>query len=196
MHYVVLCYIPHNTGGIHGEVYLSMLHLPGYCWCVWCTTSPMVLVVNIVYFLVLCYIAQDTGGVFGVLHCSMLHPQGTGGVYGILHSSMLHPHWYLWYRLCTKSFYVTSPWYMLCIWFITSFYVTSFRVIVVYMVYYIVLHVYYIPQGFWWCNGVLYCSMLHPPGYWSYISSTTSLYDKSPKSACGIMVYYIVLCFN
>ena len=136
MYYIVLCYIPEDTGGIHSELYISMLHPPGYWWCILCTTSfyvtsPRILVVNMVNYIFLCYIPQDTGGVYDVLHRFMLHPPG-----------------YWWYTWCSISFYVTSP-----------------RVLVVYMMYLIVLRyipkdtsgVYDVlhcsmlhPPGYWW----------------------------------------------
>ena len=116
-----------------------------------------------VYYNILCYIPEGTGGMYGALQRFMLHPRvlavyvvyynilcyishGTSGVYGVLHRFMLHSQGYWWYIWCTTSFNVISP-----------------RVLVVYMVYYIVLC--YIPQdtatgGIY---GVLKRSMLHPP---------------------------------
>ena len=104
-------------------------------------------------------------------------PQCTGRIYDVLHRSMLHPPWYWSYIWCTTSFYVTSP-----------------RILVVYMVYYIVLC--YIPHGTGRVYGVLHRSMLHPPGYWSYIWCTTSFYATSPMVLVVYMVYYIVLCYT
>ena len=182
MYYIVLCYIPQGTVGVYGVLHRSMLHPPGYWRCIWCSTlfyvtSPRVLVM---YYIVLCYIPKGTGGIYGVLHRSMLHPsgywwyiwcittfyvtslrvlveyyvyynilcyisQGTGDVYGVLHRTMLHPLGYWWCIWCTTSFHVTYP-----------------RVLVVYMVYYIVIC--YIPQG----TGGVYCvihrTILHPQG--------------------------------
>ena len=151
MYYIVLCYIPHDTGGIYGVLHRSMLHPPiywcytwwsisfyvtppGYWWCIWCTTSfcvisPRLLVVYMMYFIVLCYIPQDTGG-----------------VYDVLHRFMLHPTWFWWFTWCSIYFYVTTP-----------------RVLVVYMMYLIVLC--YIPQDTGGVYDVLHCSMLHPPWY-------------------------------
>ena len=78
-------------------------------------------------------------------------------------------------------------WY---IWCITTFYVTSPRVLVVYMMYYIVLC--YIPQGTVGVYGVLHRSMLHPPGYWRCIWCSTLFYVTSPRV---LVMYYIVLCY-
>ena len=159
-----------------------MLNPPyvGYWCCIWCTTFY----------------------VYGVLNCSMLHPRilvvymvyliilcyiprGIDGVYGVLYRSILHPQGYWW-----------------CIWYITSFYVTSSRILVVYMVYFIVIC--YYPQGTGGVYGILHRSMLHtlgylwyiictttlygvhPPGYWRWLWCTTSFYVTSPR----ILVVY------
>ena len=79
MYYIVLCYTPQDTEGVYDVLHRSMLHPLWYWWSTWCTTSfnvtsPIVLVVYMVYYIVLCYIPQDTGGVYDVLHLFMLHP--------------------------------------------------------------------------------------------------------------------------
>ena len=71
------------------------------------------------------------------------------------------------------------PGYWWCIWCTTSFYVTSLRVLMVYIVYYIVLC--YILQGTGGVYGVLHRSMLHPPGYCWCIWRTTSFHVISPR---------------
>ena len=68
VYYIVLCYIPEDTGGIKGVPYLSMLHPRGYWWYIMCTisffvTSPRILVVFKVYYIVPCYIPEDTGDI-------------------------------------------------------------------------------------------------------------------------------------
>ena len=81
MYYIVLCYIPQDTGCVYDVLHRSMLHPPWYWWYIWCTTSfyatfPMILVVYMVYYIVLCYIPQYTGAIHGEVYLSMLHPPG------------------------------------------------------------------------------------------------------------------------
>ena len=118
---------------------------------------------------------------------------------------MLHLPGYWWYIWCITTFYITPPppGYCRCIWCTTSFYATSPRVLVVYMMYYIVLC--YIPRGTGGVYGVLHRSMLHIPGYWwcttsFYVTSPRvlvvyTLYVTSTRIQVVYMVYYIVLCY-
>ena len=110
MYYIVLCYIPQDIGGIHSVVYIFMLHHPGYWWCIWCIRSF--------------YVASPRILVVYMMYCIVLCyiPYGTGGIYGVLHRSMLHSPWYWWYIWCTTSFYATSP-----------------RILIVYIVKYILI---------------------------------------------------------
>ena len=77
--YIFSCYIPQSTGGVYDVLDRSMLHPPGYWWCILCTTSfyvtsPRILVIYMVNYIFLCYIPEGTGGVYDVLHRFMLHP--------------------------------------------------------------------------------------------------------------------------
>ena len=99
VYYTVLCYIPQGTGGVYGVLHRSMLHLPGNWWYKWSTTSvyvtsPMKMLVYMVYFIVIYYILQDTGDISRVIHHSMLHLPG-----------------YWWYIRCITTFKVTPPGY-------------------------------------------------------------------------------------
>ena len=158
-----------------------MLHALGCWWYKWCTTSFFFISPKVLVVYTVYFIVQ----------CYI--PQDTGGIIGVLNLSILH-----------------LPAYWRCIRCITTLYVTSSRVLVVYMVYYIILRynplsiggVYGVlhksmlhPQG----TGVVYCvlhhSMLHPPEYWWYNWRTTSINFTSPSVLVVYTVYYNVICY-